>query len=367
MLTAERDEKTRRLDHSGTIGGLVPVVIKNVLLKLVTFGIYQFWATTNVRRYLWSRTSFDGDPLEWTGTGKELCKGFFAVLFLILLPLVILNGVAQHLIASGQVGLGGALSTTVGVIYATLVPIGLYRARRYRLSRTQWRGIRGTQEGQAFKFARLWWRWGLLSVLTLGLISPLGDLAMARYTLGNTVFGDRKLQFEGKARTLYPAYLAAWLGSLVIVAVVIAVMVQTFLHSPGLAAAAKSKNFIQLLPAIGTAYGALLLALIAVQIPRAHYQATLIRQLAAGCRWGDLRFRVDVNAWSLIGLAFPNILILIFTLGLGMPFAELRKARFIARRLTIIGEQDFSLVHQNQAERPTSGEGLVAIFDGVDM
>ena len=49
-----------------------PIAASNLLLTLVTLGVYRFWATTRERRYFWSQTRFIDDSLEWTGTGKEL-------------------------------------------------------------------------------------------------------------------------------------------------------------------------------------------------------------------------------------------------------------------------------------------------------
>ena len=54
----------------------LPIAFTNFLLTVVTLGIYRFWATARERRYLWSRTTVIDDPLEWTGTGKEMFVGF---------------------------------------------------------------------------------------------------------------------------------------------------------------------------------------------------------------------------------------------------------------------------------------------------
>ena len=52
----------------------------------MTLGIYRFWATTRERRYLWSRSRFVDERLEWAGTGMELFIGFLLVLALFALP-----------------------------------------------------------------------------------------------------------------------------------------------------------------------------------------------------------------------------------------------------------------------------------------
>ncbi|MGD9809975.1 MAG: DUF898 family protein [Sphingobium sp.] len=84
-----------------------PIAFTNLLLTLVTLGIYRFWATTRTRRYLWSRTTFIDDRLEWTGTGKELFLGFVIVVGLFLIPLFFLQFGMQALIIGESRALPG--------------------------------------------------------------------------------------------------------------------------------------------------------------------------------------------------------------------------------------------------------------------
>ena len=58
--------------------------IKGAALVVVTLGIYRFWLSTDVRRYLWSNTEIAGDTLEYNGLATELLVGFlFAVAILV--------------------------------------------------------------------------------------------------------------------------------------------------------------------------------------------------------------------------------------------------------------------------------------------
>src|SRR4029078_10526399 len=88
----------------------------------------------------------DGEPLEYRGTGGELFRGFLIVFFLILLPMG-LAGFASSLFfdVTGQAIYNLAFW---GVLFP-LSGIGVHRARRYRLSRTRWRGIRGGLSGRS--------------------------------------------------------------------------------------------------------------------------------------------------------------------------------------------------------------------------
>ena len=72
------------------------IAFPNLLLTIVTLGIYRFWATTREREYLWAQTDFIDERLEWTGKGLELFIGFIMVFLLLGLPIIVMQLVRFH-------------------------------------------------------------------------------------------------------------------------------------------------------------------------------------------------------------------------------------------------------------------------------
>ena len=72
----DADDPDSAFGFTGTWREFAPIAFTNLLLTIVTLGIYRFWATARERRYLWSRTRFVDEHLEWAGTGMELFLGF---------------------------------------------------------------------------------------------------------------------------------------------------------------------------------------------------------------------------------------------------------------------------------------------------
>ena len=99
----------------------------NLLLTIVTLGVYVFWARTRTRRYLWSRTQFIDDRLEWTGTGLELFVGYLLAFVLFVLPLGIINLVLQGVMMRGHQGAAGLM---VGLLYLAI--LYLFGVARFR-------------------------------------------------------------------------------------------------------------------------------------------------------------------------------------------------------------------------------------------
>src|SRR5688572_4329104 len=71
---------THNVRYAGTGSGLFLIFFKNLLLTIVTFGIYLPWARTERRKYLWQNLEFGGQRFRWHGTGRELFFGYLKVL-----------------------------------------------------------------------------------------------------------------------------------------------------------------------------------------------------------------------------------------------------------------------------------------------
>lgn len=181
------------------------LLVRGALLLMVTLGIYRFWFATDVRRFLWSNTEIDGESLEYSGTAFELLIGFL-IAVAILVPLY-----AGFFLAALDLGLIGRLSGLVG--FVTLLLLGqyaIYRARRYRLTRTIYRGLRFHQEGSAWGYAIRAVGWWGLTLITLGLAYPFQVASLERYKMGHTYYGDLPGHFAGSAWGLFLRGFPMW-------------------------------------------------------------------------------------------------------------------------------------------------------------
>ncbi len=182
------------------------LLLRGALLLAVTLGIYRFWLATDVRRFLWSNTEVAGESLEYTGTPYELLIGFLIALAL-LVPLY----VALSLAALGAGPVGAAASALSFPLLFFLGQFAVYRARRYRLTRTVYRGVRCHQDGSGLRYAVCASFWWIVVVLTLGLAYPFMQSRLERFKLRHTYFGDLKGRFEGSGLRLFFRGFLMWL------------------------------------------------------------------------------------------------------------------------------------------------------------
>ena len=144
---------TRRLTFHGSAGALLGLAVTNVLLILLTLGIYFFWAKARMRRYLLGETELEGDRFAYHGTGRELLLGFTRGLVVIFIPVALLSVLPAVYGAPPPVR--HSLSTLLWLLGLLLMPVAMVGARRYRLSRTSWRGIRFSFRGRLRDFVQL--------------------------------------------------------------------------------------------------------------------------------------------------------------------------------------------------------------------
>lgn len=338
----------RIFEQHGATGAMARLAARNFVLSVLTLSFYRFWGKTRVRRFLWENTTAWGEPLEYTGTGKELFIGFVVVLVAVLLPLIVVMAAIQ--MAAAAFPPAALLGAPVYLLVLFLVGAGLYRARRYQMSRTVWRGIRGGQDGSAAVYGLTFVLVTLASIVTVGWAGPWGEMKLARYRLANTTFGDRRFQCDATAGPVYNRFAVVWL-----------VGFAAFMAIPLLAAIREdAAPAAPLLPLAMVA-----IVPLAIAVPLAAYRAAVYRQLAARTRFGGLSFAADIRTWPLVRLVVGNWLITALSLGILRPVAALRTFRFASAALTARGTLDAARLAQGTAARPRTGEGLIAVLDGT--
>jgi len=181
------------------------LMTRGAVLLMVTLGLYRFWLATDMRRFLWSNSEISGETLEYNGTPFELVLGFLVAVTL-LVPLY-----GMFFVAALDLGLLGKLSGFFAfLLLAYLGQFAIYRARRYRLTRTIYRGIRFRQTGSAWRYAVCALFWWSMIILTLGLAYPWAQARLEQFKVGNTYYGDLGGHFEGSGWRLFLRGFPLW-------------------------------------------------------------------------------------------------------------------------------------------------------------
>jgi uncharacterized membrane protein YjgN (DUF898 family) len=315
--------RSDRLAFSGRRADFRRLVIRGTALELVTVGFYRFWLATDMRRHLWSNTAVEGDAAEYTGTAKELLIGFLFALA-ILAPIYL----AYFLVGLEAERIKAFASLPLGIFFYLFAQFAIYRARRYRLTRTVWRGVRFWMTGSGVGYA---WRaglWALLSVLTLGFAVPWAKASLERYKMRHTAYGDLWGRFEGSGWSLFKQTWWLWL----------------------------------------LLWASLFLALIPIPFIYATLKAKEWRWWLSGLRVGGVSFTSDLTDGALIGLYWKMIgwCVLLFV-ALSVWFGGVFAIGYQSVAASVPAQQKFAIALQKLPILFAAGFGyiLVALAVGV--
>ncbi|MBC2667557.1 YjgN family protein [Novosphingobium piscinae] len=352
------DQTDTAFEFDGRWQDYAPIAFTNLLLTIVTLGLYRFWGKARSRRYLWSRTRFIDDRLEWAGTGLELFKGAVMALLLIVLPLVLLNMLTQSLVLQGQTLLGGLVGTVQLVLVLLLIGVALFRSLRYRLSRTYWRGIRGGSDdpGLGYGWSYLWKN--AVGYLALGLLLPWAMVSLWNERWSAMSFGQHRFSANGTVDGLIRRYLLCYLAPLIGLAAgfVLIGLALAWGRSAGGGLAGAGISFALVV------LGALCFYLLFGLVVMAFY-AKFFRQMVDGMALDRLTFRFDATTRDWLVLLLGDFALVVVTLGIGVIFLDYRHWKFLIDHLEAFGEIDMAALNQSTTATPRQGEGLLDAFD----
>ena len=349
-------EPERAVRFTGTWREYLPIAATNVLLIIVTLGIYRFWATARQRRYLWSRTEVIGDRLEWSGTGKEMFIGFLIVMAVLLPFFLFIQFLFPAMVARGK---EGAAVGIIGLFYIGLIYLGgfaRFRALRYRLSRSWWRGIRGGSDEPGWNYGGEYLGRVALALMTFWIVWPWAATRLWNGRWNQMSFGQLSFRTDLDAEGLKRRWAAVYLVPMAAFAVA-----ATLAAIIGLgAAAAGGEPSPTLFAIIG---GIFLLFYLVIPLMTLHWYAKFYRKAAESLSLGNLEFGFDATTWDWLKLFLGNVALAIVTLGFGLAYWGYRNWAFMVRHMHLYGEINVSELSQSTTHAPAEAEGFADAFD----
>lgn len=314
---------SRAFQFHGTAETLFPIFIRNLLLSIVTLGIYSFWARSEFRRYFLSHLELAGERFEYHGTGRELFRGFLRALP-VLVVLGALYPLGIYLEGKHQVAAAAACFIGMWLGLLALMPAALALSWRYRLSRTSYRGVRFSWRGSLGEVYRAAFLGGLATIVTLGICYPLLQARLRQALVGRSYFGNVPFEYHEDGRGLVgPHFLSGLL----------------------------------FYPTLG--------------FYSFWYRAREQRYIFSGTRFGGGYFWSSITGGDLCRLDLGNALLLIFTLGLAWPVAAVRSWRTTIGAVCLVSAVDLGGIVQEARSASADGDALDSVFDadlaGLDL
>lgn len=299
METSSRDYQ---LDYTGSGNELFKVFITNWLLTVVTLGIYYPWAKANILQYYYSKTTFNKEPFKFSGTGKEMFKGFIVSILII----GFIYGLFFLLVTVLELPLIGMIFFYTA--FFALIPFAIHGTLKYRASRSSWRNIRFGYRGDLKELMRNCIKWTLFTVLTLGIYSIWYQVNLRRYAVGNLRLGNQKFKFNGQGGEFFGIFIGGYFLSI---------------FTLGIYAFWWMANIFEFYVENTEVYND---------------------------KNEKMQFKSTLKGGEVFKVVFVNILIIVFTIGFGAPWAITRLYKLYTASIQITGNIDLDKIEQTEAD-----------------
>ncbi len=312
------EHKFYKLQFQGKGLDLFRIQLVNIILTVLTFGLYYPWAKAKKLSYLYSQTYFEDSPFAFTGTGREMFKGFIKAMLILL---VFYAALVVSVIYLESVGLLQLVLLVFYLVLILMVPFVLHGSYRYRMAKSNWRGIRFGYVGNRKELVLLFLKGFFLTLITLGIYGAWFSINLRRYMLSNIRIGNAEFVYEADP-------------------------IDYFLLN--------IKGYFLTLFTFGIYYF--------------WWQRDLFRYFVNNLRLEQgekaLFFNSNAEAGDFGELILVNAVILVCTLGLGMPWITTRTLNFVTRNMLINGYVAFDELEQAQeAYSNATGEEFSDLLD----
>lgn len=310
----------------GSGGEYFRIWIVNLLLTIVTLGIYSAWAKVRRNRYFYGNTRLGDTSFEYLASPVAILKGRL-IAFALFMAFAL---IPEAWPPAQVIGL---------LLFVGFLPWLIVKSLGFRARNTAFRNLRFDFRGRYGEAAVVFVLIPVLAVVTFGLIVPFLVQRQKRYVVANSAFGTTPFVFGARVADFYKEFLVALL-----------IVVAHFLL------------FVALLPLSVVLAGlsivplyVLLFAFLTVRIANLVYNEARLERHA---------LRSTMRVRDVFVLYLTNALGIAVTFGLFIPWAQVRLARYRAEKMALLAHGDLDgFVAAQQAKVGATGEEIGEMFD----
>ncbi len=305
-----------RLSFTGSASEYFGIWIVNILLTIVTVGIYSAWAKVRRNRYFYGNTVLLGRAFEYHAKGKQILIGRLIVFAYLVVYNVLLN----------VYPLAGIVLVVVILFF---VPWLVMRGLRFSARVTSYRNVRFDFVGKVGGAFLAFLVGPVVATLTLGILTPLASRWMYRYIGNNLRYGGKAFTTDPQLGPIYKTWLLSALiivlGFVVIGTVVLAnisVFAAMVDNSGAVPPEMQAGMFMLMTLSILSFY-------LSFGIAALFYRAG-VRNVAWSATLFDGKHQMlsDMSRLRYVWIVISNIVVTVLTLGLMRPWAAVRSARY---------------------------------------
>lgn len=303
--------------------------IVNVLLTILTLGIYSAWATVRNNRYFYSNLYLDDSNFRYLAEPLTILKGR-------------LIAIAVFIAFSAISAIEPTASMIMAVVLLLVFPYFLNQSLRFDHRMSAYKNIQFRFKGSYFEAFMVMYVWPILGVLTLGILYPMAMLKANQYVVKNSSYGTTSFDFNATFKD-YGIIFLTLLGAGLLLGLPIMWLMSSF----------PSLNFISY-PIMAVLYFGFILFFM-VQTTNLFY-----RNLSLV----DHKFSAKITMPGMAKVILINMVLTLLTLGLYLPAAKVRMTKYICSCLVMNTNGPLDNFVADEKENVSAlGDELGQIFD----
>lgn len=337
------------MTFTGTGAEYFGIWIVNLLLTIVTIGIYSSWAKVRRLQYFYRHTEVAGSTFDFHGDPVRIFIGRLIALGMLI---------AYNL----SVRMHSVMTLVVVGAIAFIMPWLLRNSFRFRLYNSSWRGVRFHFRGSVGSAYRVFLLNGFLTLITAYLLAPFMHQRVKAYQHNNSWLGQTRCSFHARPGEFYLVY-SLWLAGLFLFGLLVAVsgIGGMFVAMSQAKAHGGHPNPWVLIKALLIVYGAMIAVAVAIG-PIFH--ALITNLVWRNTRIGEHRIECNIPPFGLVWIGISNLFLTVITLGLYMPWAMVRLTKFQLQAVTLVPASDLQeIVAAEPDDIGAVGEETATAFD----
>ncbi|MFT6458226.1 YjgN family protein [Pseudophaeobacter arcticus] len=306
-------------EFRGTAREWFGIWIVNLLLSVLTLGIYSAWAKVRSKKYFYQNTWVAGRNFDYHATGKQILIG----------RLIVIGALLVYALASA---FAPPLALVIIIAVLLCMPILIVRSAKFNARNSSWGNVRFNFDGETGDAYRVYMGIPILVALSLYTTFPFLERAIQRFAINGHSLGKTRFHFNSTIGPFYKAFLvAAVFGVLGFLGFGLYV-IPSFIDLAGASDLDAQRKII------ATMTVGYIFLLITVSLGGFIYMTMLRNLVYAATTLGAKQhgFRSALSVGSMLWLALTNALAVICTLGLMLPWAQVRMHRYLAQKTTLL-------------------------------
>ena len=296
----------------GNTGDYFKIWMVNVLLSVVTLGVYTPWAKVRTKRYFYGNTELDGHTFDYTADPISILKGRLLMFFI----LIMFYGGMYYSISQGSaVGIG--VFGIVMLMIMGLTPWAIVKGMSFNMRNTTYRSARFGFMGEVGQLMSIYLIGALLQAITLGLYAPIFIREILTFKFDHATFGSERFSFQQRPG-FYGIY--AYPALLYFVTVLVA----------GIAAATLFGDDPAMLEMVSSVLIYPILAIVTGLI-----RGGTFKYVVESLSLEQATFSTSLKKGEFASLYFTNLLAIVFSFGLATPWAMIRTYKYKAESLSV--------------------------------